>query len=86
MAQGMWVSQVEGSQEGTRREFHHSSSTASTPLVRLDEVETRQVDTTHSRTDATAQVFSLVCSEDEFLKLGEFGVLHRRCERSEKNS
>lgn len=27
----------------------------------------------------------LFCSEDDFLKLGEFGVLHRRYESSEKN-
>lgn len=57
MAQGMWVSQVGGSQGRTRREFHSSSSPANTPLVKLDKVEFRQVDTTHSRTHTTAQVF-----------------------------
>lgn len=56
MAQGIWVSRVGGSQGGTR-EFHCSFSPANTSLVRLDEVETRQVNTTHSRTDTTAKVF-----------------------------
>lgn len=71
-----------GSQGGATREFHCSSSSANTPLVRLDEVETRQVDTMHSRITAG---LLLVCSENEFLKLDEFAVLHRRCESSEKN-